>query len=139
MGMRALGLDVGDKRIGIAVSDPLRIIANPLEVYSRQGAERDTDYLAGMIAAKEVTTVVIGLPLKMDGTDSEQTVKTRGFAEKLAAKTKAEIVFMDERFTTAEAEDVLIEADMKRADRKKVIDKVAAVIILQDYLNLKKR
>lgn len=137
--MRALGLDVGNKRIGIAISDPLRIIANPLEVYNRQGTNRDTDYLAKMIAEREATTVVVGLPLNEDGTDSEQTTKTRVFATALGQKTNAEIVFTDERCTTAEAEDMLIEADLSRADRKKVIDKVAAVIILQDYLNNIKR
>lgn len=139
MGMRVLGLDVGDKRIGVALSDPLRIIANPIEVYVRQGAERDTDYFAKFISEREVTTVVIGLPLNSDGTESEQTAKTRVFAGSLQTKTSAQIVFMDERFTTQAAEEVLLEADLSRADRKKVIDKVAAVIILQDYLNQKKR
>jgi putative Holliday junction resolvase len=137
--MRALGLDVGDKRIGIAVSDPLRMIAGPVEVYERRGADKDTAYLAALIAARDVSVVVVGLPLKLDGTDSAQTEKTRAFAETLRGATKAEVVFADERLTTWEAEDTLIEAGVDRAGRKKLVDKVAAVILLQDWLNVKKR
>ena len=133
--MRVLGLDVGDKRIGVAVSDPLRIVASPLEVYERRGGARDLDYIAALAETYGADTVVIGLPLKMEGGDSEQTKKTREFAAALAGRTAAKLIFTDERCTTSAAEEALLEANLPREERKKLIDKVAAAILLQDYLN----
>ena len=131
---RILALDVGDVRIGLAVSDPMRIIANPLETYKRGSVGKDLQYLCSVCRDREVDLIVCGLPKKLDDTDSLQTVKVRDFADKLAAESGLEVRLFDERFTTAEAERVLIEADVRREDRKKVIDKVAATIILQDFL-----
>lgn len=133
-----MALDVGDVRIGIAVSDLMGIIANPLETYTRRGdAERDAKYIADLAKAHEVELFVSGLPLGLNGLENEQTAKTRAFIQQLQKQTDAPVKFMDERFTTLSAERVLIEGNVRRENRKKVIDKVAATIILQNYLDSK--
>ncbi len=134
-----MALDVGDVRIGIAVSDLMGIIANPLETYTRRGdAERDAQYIADLAKAHQVELFVSGLPLGLNGQENEQTTKTRAFIERLQRQTDVPVKFMDERFTTLSAERVLIEGNVRRENRKKVIDKVAATIILQNYLDSKR-
>ena len=133
---RVMALDVGDVRIGIAVSDLMGIIANPLETYTRKGTlEVDARYVATLAKEKEVTQIVSGLPLGLKGQENEQTAKTREFVDKLKEVCDIPIEYLDERFTTLSAERVLIEGNVRREDRKKVIDKVAATIILQNYLD----
>ena len=132
---RIIAFDIGDKRIGISISDPFCSMALPLETYKRQGTEKDISYLSNLIKEKGATTVVCGLPLNFDGSESEQTVKTANFIEKLKSATDVQIVTEDERFTTLEARRLLLEADMRRDKRKEVIDKVAASYILETYLN----
>lgn len=139
--MKKIGLDVGDKTIGVAVSDALNITAQGLMTIERIGIKKDTDRVIELIKEHMCDTVVIGLPKKLDGTDSPQTEKIYEFRNKLENKLKAnrmgdtKIEYYDERLTTVMAERVLIEADLSRAKRKKVIDKQAAVIILQGYLD----
>ena len=139
--MRKIGLDVGDKTLGVAVSDALNITAQGITTIQRIGIKRDTDAVIEYIKEYECKTVVMGLPLKLDGTDSPQTEKVRQFAVKLENKLRANrmgdvsVEFYDERLTTVMAERVLIEADLSRARRKQVIDKQAAVLILQGYLD----
>ena len=139
--MRKIGLDVGDKTIGVAVSDELMIAANGITTIERVGIHKDCDKVIAYIKEYECDTVVMGLPLKLDGTDSPQTEKVREFRTMLENKMKStgmanvEIVFQDERLTTVQAERVLIEADLSRKKRKDVIDKQAAVLILQSYLD----
>jgi RNAse H domain protein, YqgF family len=139
--MRILGLDVGDKTIGVAVSDPLLISANGVTTIERIGIRKDAGKVIDYIKEYECQKVVIGLPLKLDGTESPQTLKVIEFANMLANKLRSiamqnvEIDFADERYTTVMAEKVLIEADLSRKRRKEVIDKQAAVLILQSYLN----
>ncbi len=134
-----MALDVGDVRIGIAVSDLMGIIANPLETYTRRGdVERDAKYVADLAKAHQVDLFVSGLPLGLNGLENEQTAKTRAFIEQLQKQTDVPVKFMDERFTTLSAERVLIEGNVRRENRKKVIDKVAATIILQNYLDSKR-
>ena len=139
--MKKIGLDVGDKTIGVAVSDALNITAQGIMTIDRIGIKKDTTAVIDLIKEHLCDTVVMGLPLKLDGTDSPQTEKVRQFATKLENKLRAErmgdvkIVYQDERLTTVMAERVLIDADLSRAKRKKVIDKQAAVIILQSYLD----
>ena len=139
--MRKIGLDVGDKTIGVAVSDELMIAANGITTIERVGIRKDCDKVIAYIKEYECDTVVMGLPLKLDGTDSPQTEKVREFRTMLENKMKStgmanvEIVFQDERLTTVQAERVLIEADLSRKKRKDVIDKQAAVLILQSYLD----
>lgn len=134
-----MALDVGDVRIGIAVSDPLGIIANPLETYTRKGdLGRDAQYIADVAAAHDVELFVSGLPLGLNGQENEQTAKTRMFIEELKTHSQIPVKFMDERFTTLSAERVLIEGNVRREKRKTVIDKVAATIILQNWLDGKR-
>lgn len=138
--MRAISLDVGDKTIGVALSDSLGITANGLMTIERVGIRKDADKVLSLVKEHGCDTIVIGLPLNLDGSDSIQTEKVREFRRMLENKMRStgikgiSVVFQDERFTTKMAEDVLIEADVSRAKRKKVIDKQAAVIILQSWL-----
>ncbi len=140
--MRIIGLDVGEKTIGVAVSDPLCITAQGVTIIERVGIRKDAGKVIDYIKEYECERVVIGLPLSLDGTDSVQTEKVRDFRVMLENKlkslgplSKVQIEWQDERFTTKIAEQVLINADVSRKDRKKVIDKQAAVIILQSYLD----
>ena len=139
--MKKLGLDVGDKTIGVAVSDEMGIIADGVTTIERVGIKKDTGKVLEYIKEYGCDTVVIGLPLKLDGTDSPQTEKVREFRQKLENKLRGSgmnnvnIEFYDERLTTVMAEKVLIEADMRRNKRKEIIDRQAAIIILQGYLD----
>ena len=142
--MRKLGLDVGDKTIGVAVSDALDITAQGITTIERVGIKKDTGRVLDYIKEYECDTVVIGLPLKLDGTDSPQTEKVREFRQKLENKLNGSgmnhvnVEYYDERLTTVMAEKVLIEADMRRNKRKDIIDRQAAIIILQGYLDSNK-
>ena len=133
--MRKMGLDLGDARIGIALTDPMGIIAGPLETYVRKKTDEDYDYIVELIRRYECDLVVIGLPVNMDGTEGPRCEFTRAFAAKLAERTDVRIVFQDERLTTVTAERMLLEANMRRDKRKQVIDKVAASIILSTWMN----
>ena len=134
--MRKMALDYGEVRIGIAFSDLLNIIANGYETYIRKGLQQDIEYLASLAKEKEVDTIVIGLPINMDGSEGERAIATRDFGELLFKRTNLPIKYLDERLTSASAERMLIEADMRREKRKQVIDKVSATIILQNYLDM---
>ena len=131
---RVLALDIGDKRIGVAVSDPFGTMALPLETYYRKNFEKDVKYLADLAKSRYADVIVCGLPLNFDGTESEQTLKTKSFVEKLKTVTDIKIMFEDERFTTLEARRVLLQGDVSRADRKTVIDKIAASYILETFM-----
>lgn len=141
--MRIMGLDVGDKTIGIAISDALKITAQGKETLFRQSLKTDIDQLIDWINNYEVEKVVVGLPLNMNGTLGPQGEKTKSFVDKLEKKIKhstrisreIEIVYWDERMTTMSANRMLIEADMRRDKRKLVVDTVAAALILQSYLD----
>ena len=140
--MRILGLDVGDRTVGVAVSDPLGIIATGVTTIDRVGIRKDTGKVIDYIREYDCSTVVIGLPLNLDDTDSVQTQKVRDFRQMLENKlrssgplSKVKIEWQDERYSTVEAEEVLIEANMSREDRKKIIDRQAAIVILQRYLD----
>jgi len=139
--MRKIGLDVGDRTIGVAVSDPLDITAQGITTIERVGIKKDTGTVIEYIKEYGCDTVVIGLPLKLDGSDSPQTEKVREFRQRLENKLKGsgmnnvKVEFYDERLTTVMAERVLLDADLSRKRRKEVIDKQAAVIILQSYLD----
>lgn len=139
--MRKMALDVGDKTVGIAVSDEMGIIAQGLMTLERVGIRKDTGKILDLIKEHNCDTVVVGLPKNLNGTDSIQTEKVYEFREMLENKLRSngmsdiKVVWQDERFTTVIAERVLIEADVSRKKRKKVIDKQAAVIILQSYLD----
>jgi len=139
--MKVMALDVGDNRIGIALSDELQIIEQGVCTIERTGIKKDSGKILALIKENGCSTVVIGLPLRLNGSDSPQTEKVREFRTALENKLKSNamphvgIVYQDERFTTSMAEKVLISADLSRNKRKSVIDKQAAVIILQSYLD----
>lgn len=134
--MKYLAIDLGDSRTGIAVSES-GIIATGIETYKRVDENRDLQHIADLVKQYRIDTVVFGLPLNMDGTEGERVEKTRAFAEKLRPLIDAKIDYEDERLTTVVAEEMLIEGGMRRDKRKKVIDKIAATIILQSYLDRK--
>jgi len=133
---RLLGLDLGTKTIGLALSDSMLSVASPLETLRRTKFTADAEALLALIAEREICGLVLGLPRNMDGSEGPRAQSTRAFANNMAGKTDLPITFWDERLTTAEAERVLIDqADMNRKRRGEVIDKMAASIILQNFLD----
>ncbi len=134
---RKIALDVGDVRIGVAVSDLLGITANPRETYVRKKGDTNADikYFCEYAKREEADAFVLGLPKNMDGTEGDRAVVTRQFGDMLQEASGLPVLYQDERLTTVSAERMLIDADVRREKRKKVIDKVAATIILQSYLD----
>ena len=140
MEKRIIAFDIGDKRIGVAASDPFNTYALPGTTYFRtRSAEADAQALADIVREKGAGLIVCGLPLNFDGSESVQTEKTRRFVELLKSKTDVPVVFEDERFTTMEAERILIAGGVRRENRKRSIDSIAASYILEGYLNKKKK
>ena len=139
--MRKLGLDVGDKTIGVAVSDELDITAQGVTTIDRVGIRKDAGKVMDYVREYDCDTVVMVLPINLDGSDSVQTEKVREFRTMLENKMRSsgmadvKVEWQDERFTTVIAERVLMEANMKRKSRKEVVDKQAAIIILQSYMD----
>ena len=139
--MKIIALDVGDKTIGVALSDDLLYTAQGLMTIERVGSRKDAGKVMELIQQYKCDTVVVGLPKNLNGSDSIQTEKVYEFKTMLENKMRSsgmnniEILYQDERFTTLIAEKVLIEADVSRKKRKDVIDKQAAVLILQGYLD----
>ncbi|WP_432401086.1 Holliday junction resolvase RuvX [Wukongibacter sp. M2B1] len=136
--MRIMGLDVGDKTVGVAVSDLLGLTAQGVETIIRTSNKVAINRIRELIAEKDIKKIVVGLPKNMNGSLGPQGEKVLSFVKKLEAKVDIEVVFQDERLTTVAAEKMLISADVSRKKRKKVIDKVAAVYILQGYLDSNK-
>lgn len=133
---RILAFDVGEKRIGIAVSDPLGFSAQGLETYARTGdLDKDAAHLLDIANGYAPVKLVFGMPRNMDGSYGMQAEATKAFAEAVLARWDGEWDFYDERLTTISAKRVLLEGDVRRGKRKQVIDKLAAVIILQNYLD----
>lgn len=135
--MRILGLDVGDKTIGVAISDELGWTAQGLEVIHRKSASYDIERLQDIVINWEVQRIIVGLPKNMNGTIGPRAEKCIVFAEQLEQILKLPVQLWDERLTTIAAERALLEADISRKKRKQVIDKMAAVMILQNFLDSK--
>jgi|SRR5690625_3858965 len=137
--MRILGLDVGSKTIGVAISDALKLTAQGLRTISWTEHDMSSadDELAQIIQKYEIEKIVIGLPKHMDGSIGERGELTKIYANRLEKKLGLPVLLIDERLSTVAAEKTLLEADMSRKKRKNVIDKIAAVMILQSYLNQK--
>lgn len=133
--MRIMGLDVGSKTVGVALSDPTGTFGQPFCVLRRSSDRRDMARLSSIIAENEVVQVVVGLPRNMDGSLGESAIRASRFAEALQARTSVPVVTWDERLSTVSAERALIEADVSRRRRKGLVDSVAATIILQSYLD----
>ncbi len=138
--MRIMGLDLGESRIGVALSDELLLTAQGLCVIHSRGAANDLDQVVQLIEQYAVTHLVLGLPRNMDGSSGPMVDKVKAFGRQLAER-KPELVleYWDERLTTAAAQRVLVDADMSRSRRRKVVDKVAASLILQGYMDLRAR
>lgn len=133
--MRIMGLDVGDRRIGIALSDPMGWIAQGHSVLHRTSMEKDLRHLKQLCVEMEVEKLVVGFPRNMNGTIGPRAQQTEEFARQLKDYVNLPLEYWDERMTTQIAERVLIEADVSRRKRRQVIDKMAAISILQNYLD----
>ena len=135
--MKIIALDIGTVRIGIATSDIMEIIASAYEVYRRKTLDIDVKYIAELVSKLDAGEIVIGLPLKLDGTEGQSVEMAKNFGEKLSDLVSVPIVYQDERLSTVSAERILIESGVRREKRKDKIDSVAATIILQTYLDKK--
>ena len=134
-----MGVDYGLKRTGIAFSDLSASIATGFEVHHNQGVQKDVEYLCSLAKKMQVEKVVFGLPLNADGSESNQTILTKNFAQSFAQASQIPIDFEDERFSSLEAEEILSHTKLSWQEKKKILDKVAAEVILQNYLNKIKR
>jgi len=132
---RLVGIDVGDKRIGVAVSDGLGLTAQPVGTIARVGIAKDVDALLALVASHDIECFVAGLPLEMSGSEGHQAARVRKFCDALAARTGIRVVYQDERMTTVQSERMLIESGMRREKRRGVVDKLAATLILQAFLD----
>jgi putative Holliday junction resolvase len=133
--MRIMALDIGEVRIGIALTDPLCVIASPYDVYVRSNIEKDVSYFKNLIQIKKVKKLIVGLPKHLDGNEGKTAVMIRDFVDELIKEVGVEVIFLDERFTSKSADQFLIDNNMRRKKRKNIIDKMAAQIILQNYLD----
>jgi putative Holliday junction resolvase len=137
--MRSLGLDVGDRLIGVALSDETGALATGLQTLERVGPRKDVKAVAELVRRHGAKEVVVGLPRSLDGSLGPQAQKVLEFMDALQAALPIPVLSWDERFTTAQATRVLIEADVSRRGRKALVDKVAATLILQNYLDARKQ
>lgn len=135
--MRILALDVGEKNIGVAISDELGWTAQALPSLRRQTKDRDTCAIANIVEEKCVTGIVVGMPVSLDGSLGKKAREVAGFVEDLKRRLSLPIKVWDERFTSVQAERVMLEADLSRKKRKKKIDQLSAQLILQSYLDAK--
>ena len=133
------GLDVGDRRVGISFSDALNITAQPYDVYRRKDNKADIAYFQKLFAEKGVIALVAGIPLNMNGTEGSQAEKAKAFAEMIASATQLELFLVDERLTSSAAERLMIDADISRKKRSAKVDVLAAVMILQSFMDRKNR
>ena len=133
--MRAMGLDVGTKTVGVALSDELGLTAQALTTVRRSGMRADLGELLLLIEAHQVSQLVVGLPLNMNGSESTSAQTARQLGDALAAKSGLAIEYWDERLSTVAADRILLEANLSRAKRRKVVDQLAAAIILQGWLD----
>ncbi|MFH1096118.1 MAG: Holliday junction resolvase RuvX [Candidatus Desantisbacteria bacterium] len=133
--MRIIGLDVGDKYIGVALSDPLGMFAQPLKVITREGDEGTMEILKEIVSTSQVSKIVFGLPKNMNGSIGPQAEKVLSFIEMLKQTIDIPFLPWDERLSSKAAENSMIEAGLSRDKRKKMVDKIAAALILQGYLD----
>jgi putative holliday junction resolvase len=135
---RILGLDVGTRRIGVAISDPLGITAQGLETLQRSNKRRDFAVLENLIRQHDVREIVVGLPLRMSGAEGVQSGKMQAFAEELRKRFRLPVHLWDERLTSAEANRLLRETDLSIEKRAKAVDRMAAILILQGWMESRK-
>ena len=136
--MRLMGLDFGSKTVGVAVSDELEMTATGVEIVRRESPNKLRRTLARigeLIKEYDVNTVILGYPVMLDGSEGERVEKTKEFAQMLERRTGVQIIFQDERLTTVEAYEIMVQMGIKKDDRYKYVDMLAAKFILEDYLN----
>jgi len=136
---RVLGIDLGSRRIGVAVSDGLGLTAQPRTTIARHGGVRDLDAIAAAAKEADADRIVLGLPIDPEGQEGPAAQRARVFADKLHTALGLPVELIDESFSTVEAEEVLLAADVSRAKRKQVVDKMAAAVILQRWLDVRPR
>ncbi|MBP5276387.1 MAG: Holliday junction resolvase RuvX [Lachnospiraceae bacterium] len=135
---RLMGLDFGSKTVGVALSDPTGLIASPFEIVTREKEDKLRRTLARIeeiIAEYNVKKIILGYPVNMDGSEGERVRKTEEFRDMLIRRTGLDVIFFDERLTTVEAHEIMSDANVKGIDRKKYVDKIAAALILQGYMD----
>lgn len=132
---RILGLDFGLRRVGAAISDPGRSIASPLEQYERRDPVQDARHYAALVREHDVVRIVIGLPVHTSGREGEIATKARAWGHWLGGVTNLPVAYTDERFTSLEADDIMVQSGLKRRKRKALRDQLAAQILLQAYLD----
>lgn len=132
---RILALDFGEKRIGVAVSDSLNIIAQSVGTIERKSIKNDFKKVGELVKEYAAGKIIVGLPLNMDGTEGKSANRAMDFVKELKKEIQVEVEMLDERLTTAQGERVFLEADMSRKKRKQNLDKIAAQLILQNYLD----
>lgn len=136
--MRLMGLDFGSKTVGVAVSDELKMTATGVEIVRRESPNKLRRTLARigeLLKEYDVNTVILGYPVMLDGSEGERVEKTKEFAQMLERRTGVQIIFQDERLTTVEAYEIMDQVGIKKDDRYKYVDMLAAKFILEDYLN----
>jgi putative Holliday junction resolvase len=132
---RVIAVDLGARRIGVAVTDTMRLAAHPHATLARRGGERDLRAIAAIVRELDAERVVLGLPLSPEGEEGPAAKSARAFAARLRAALEVPVELIDERFSTVEAEEVLLEADLSRAKRRQMIDRIAAAVILRRWLD----
>jgi putative Holliday junction resolvase len=137
--VRILGLDYGSRRIGVAVSDPLGLTAQPLPALPREGDRKDIAAIGRLAAGMEVTAVVVGLPLLLNGDEGPQAARARAFGERLSAELSLPVTMWDERLTTVQSERHLVDSGVRRERRKEIRDSLSAMFLLQSFLDLRGR
>lgn len=133
--MRCMALDYGDERIGVALTDLLKILAKPYCVYQRKHTDEDFDFLLEIINSQQVDTIIMGLPTNLDGEEQEITIKARNFGEELKKRSKVKLLYVDERMSSVVADDILKQTEKDWKKRKAQLDMYSAMVILQDYLD----
>ncbi|MEZ6060233.1 MAG: Holliday junction resolvase RuvX [Planctomycetaceae bacterium] len=136
---RLFGIDYGTKRVGVAVSDLFQKLASPLHNYQRNGAQADEHFFRKLAEEYEAVGLIVGLPVHLSGDESEKSREARRFASWLSKVTRLPVAFQDERFTSAEAESMLLQAELTKKQRKARIDKLAAQLLLQAWLDAREQ
>lgn len=137
--MRVIGLDVGTKTIGVAATDPLGMLASPVCTVSRKGVKQDVAVLQRILEEREAQAVVVGLPYELDGSEARSARLARQIGEAVEEITGLPVHYVDERFSSVEAERRMIESGASRKKRQEIVDQIAAVIILETWMSMKER
>jgi putative Holliday junction resolvase len=131
---RLAGIDYGSVRIGVAITDPRQCLASPLEIYQRRGTGADAEWLKRLVKREQIVGFVVGLPVHTSGRESQKSMEARRFGQWVGEQTRLPVRFFDERYTTVQAEALLLDADLTSKRRKQRLDKLAAQILLVAYL-----